>query len=272
MAAAKARSDPPGGGSRVRRTCSAFARRSPSELQRARVQFSNWERGRRHDPAFRGCHQNQPDGHVWRGWLGLAHGGKRSKHQQHVCGVAMDGTAEHNFQDCSDLPALLHARRLRANDKRQWFAGLQRRWRWRRPVGNTRFRATPASMRLYEQCFASPCSSTAAFAYIKDFYAEVQDLVSPSVGASGELLDGGVISGIQTIKATVADSGGGARSVVVYVNGIRSKVDDFCARANRRVRVTQAMPGCFWPERSATRYRARSRMAQRLQRCTDLRV
>ncbi len=95
---------------------------------------------------------------------------------------------------------------------------------WVTPVqSNTGFYA------IYEQCFASPCSSTAAFAYIKDFYADVQDLATPSVAASGELLDGGVISGIQTIKTTVADSGGGARSEVVYVNGIRSKVDDFCA-------------------------------------------
>ncbi len=54
-------------------------------------------------------------------------------------------------------------------------------------LGYRRSRATAASMPIYEQCFASPCSSTSAFAYLTDFYAEVQDLAPPSVSASGEL-------------------------------------------------------------------------------------
>jgi 5-hydroxyisourate hydrolase-like protein (transthyretin family) len=94
---------------------------------------------------------------------------------------------------------------------------------WVTPVqSNTSFYA------IYEQCFASPCSSTAAFAYITNFYADVQDLSTPSVSASGDLLDGGVVSGVQSVNATVSDSGGGARSIAVYVNGIPSASSDFC--------------------------------------------
>ena len=94
---------------------------------------------------------------------------------------------------------------------------------WVVPVqSNTTFYA------IYERCFANPCSSSSAFAYLTDFYADVQDLVAPSIVASGELLDGGVVSGVQTINATVNDSGGGARSIIVYVNGIRSASSDFC--------------------------------------------
>jgi hypothetical protein len=81
---------------------------------------------------------------------------------------------------------------------------------------------------IYERCFGTPCSSTSAFAYISDFYAEVQDLVAPSVSASGELLDGGVASGVQTVNATASDSGGGVRSIVVYVNGITSASSGVC--------------------------------------------
>lgn len=94
---------------------------------------------------------------------------------------------------------------------------------WVTPVqSNTTFYA------IFEQCFANPCFSTSAFAYINNFYADVQDLAPPSVSASGEVLDGGVASGVQTIKATVSDSGGGARYLAVYVNGILSASSDFC--------------------------------------------
>ncbi len=41
-------------------------------------------------------------------------------------------------------------------------------------------------------------------------------------------MDGGAVSGVQTINATVTDAGGGARSIVVYVNGIASVSDNFC--------------------------------------------
>jgi hypothetical protein len=94
---------------------------------------------------------------------------------------------------------------------------------WVTPVqNNTSFYA------ILEQCFSSPCSSTAAYAYITNFYADVQDLSGPAVSASGELLDGGSVSGVQTINVTVNDSGAGARSIVVYVNGIPSAASDFC--------------------------------------------
>ena len=94
---------------------------------------------------------------------------------------------------------------------------------WVIPVqSNTTFYA------VYEQCFADPCSSTSAFGYITNFYADVQDLATPSVSAAGDLLDGGVVSGIQTVNATVSDSGGGARSIVIFVNGVPSASTDFC--------------------------------------------
>lgn len=82
---------------------------------------------------------------------------------------------------------------------------------------------------IYEQCFSNPCSSSSAYGYITDFLADVQDLSAPAVSASGELLDGGAVSGVQTINATATDAGGGARSIAVYVNGIQSAATDFCA-------------------------------------------
>jgi hypothetical protein len=81
---------------------------------------------------------------------------------------------------------------------------------------------------ILEQCFARPCSSTGAFAYVDNFYADVHDLAAPSVTASGDLLDGGTVSGVQNINSTVTDSGGGARSIQVYVNGVLSARDEFC--------------------------------------------
>jgi hypothetical protein len=83
---------------------------------------------------------------------------------------------------------------------------------------------------ILEQCFASPCSSTVAYSYITNFSANVADQSAPSVAASGALLDGGTVSGVQTINATVNDYGGGIRSIAVYVNGIPSGgTGDMCA-------------------------------------------
>jgi 5-hydroxyisourate hydrolase-like protein (transthyretin family) len=82
---------------------------------------------------------------------------------------------------------------------------------------------------IVEQCFASPCSSTAAFAYVNNFYAEVQDFAPPTVSASGELLDGGTVRGVQTLQAAVNDRGGGARMLRVFVNGVLSTQDEVCA-------------------------------------------
>ena len=71
-------------------------------------------------------------------------------------------------------------------------------------MGDVPVQSNTSFYAIYEQCFANPCSSTSAFAYITDFYADVQDLAPPSVSASGELLDGGVVSGVQTVNATVS--------------------------------------------------------------------
>ncbi len=81
---------------------------------------------------------------------------------------------------------------------------------------------------ILEQCFGRPCVSTRAFAYVDNFLATVRDMAAPSVEASGELLEGGTVSGVQTINTTVSDSGGGARSTSVYVNGVPSAIDAFC--------------------------------------------
>jgi 5-hydroxyisourate hydrolase-like protein (transthyretin family) len=81
---------------------------------------------------------------------------------------------------------------------------------------------------IYERCFGNPCSSTSAFAYITDFYADVEDQSVPSVNASGDVLDGGVVSGVQTVTATATDSGGGVQSIAVYVNGIPSASSPIC--------------------------------------------
>jgi hypothetical protein len=99
------------------------------------------------------------------------------------------------------------------------------------PAGNqwvTPVQSNSSFYAIYERCFANPCSSTSAFAYITDFYAEVQDLAPPSVTASGELLDGSVVSGIQTVNATLTDSGGGVQSIAVYVNGTSSASSNIC--------------------------------------------
>ena len=53
---------------------------------------------------------------------------------------------------------------------------------WVTPVqNNTTFYA------ILEQCFSSPCSSTAAYATSRTSTANVQDQSGPSVSASGEL-------------------------------------------------------------------------------------
>jgi 5-hydroxyisourate hydrolase-like protein (transthyretin family) len=95
---------------------------------------------------------------------------------------------------------------------------------WVTPVqNNTNFYS------ISEQCFASPCSSTAAYSYITNFYASIQDQSPPSISASGDALNGGVVSGVQTINATVNDYGGGIRSIEVTVNGIPSAgTGDMC--------------------------------------------
>jgi hypothetical protein len=75
---------------------------------------------------------------------------------------------------------------------------------------------------ISEQCFSSPCSSTSAYSYITGFTADVHDQSAPSVSASGDLLSGSIVSGVQTVNATVNDYGGGIRSIAVFVNGVPS--------------------------------------------------
>lgn len=96
-------------------------------------------------------------------------------------------------------------------------------WEW--PVQNNTSHFTIALT-----CFAAGgCpSGSSAYAYTDAFTAEVQDFHPPSVSASGELLDGGVVRGVQTLQTSSSDFGGGARSISVYVNGLYSKGVDFC--------------------------------------------
>ena len=66
---------------------------------------------------------------------------------------------------------------------------------------------------VIEKCFANPCNSGWAYAWSTRFFAVVQDFYSPGVSASGELLDGGMVRGVQPMQVTATDAGGGARSI-----------------------------------------------------------
>jgi hypothetical protein len=79
------------------------------------------------------------------------------------------------------------------------------------------------------QCFGSPCPAGSwAYAYATNWSFNVQDFHAPGVSASGELLDGGVVRGVQTLHTSATDAGGGARSINVYVNDVHTKSVDFC--------------------------------------------
>jgi 5-hydroxyisourate hydrolase-like protein (transthyretin family) len=82
---------------------------------------------------------------------------------------------------------------------------------------------------IIEQCFANPCNSNWAYAWSTRFYAVVEDFHAPGVSANGELLNGGVVSGVQPLQVTATDAGGGARSISISVNGTGSQRVDFCA-------------------------------------------
>jgi hypothetical protein len=87
--------------------------------------------------------------------------------------------------------------------------------------------ATIFEVRL--QCFKAPnCHSDWAYAWTTSFAATVQDLIPPAVAASGQLLNTGVVRGVEGVQVIATDAGGGARTVVVFVNGIRSRYVDFC--------------------------------------------
>ena len=67
----------------------------------------------------------------------------------------------------------------------------------------------------------------------------------------GEALDGGVVSGVQTINATVNDSGGGIRSIVVYVNGIASAAPGTLCSGSRLDGTYSSLKPC--PDSSGSR-------------------
>jgi hypothetical protein len=87
--------------------------------------------------------------------------------------------------------------------------------------------ATVFEVRL--QCFRSPnCHSDWAYVWTTSFTATIHDGSAPGIAADGPLLNGGVVHGVQGLRMVATDAGGGARSVSVYVNGIRSRGVDFC--------------------------------------------
>jgi 5-hydroxyisourate hydrolase-like protein (transthyretin family) len=92
--------------------------------------------------------------------------------------------------------------------------------------------ATANSATVFEvrlQCFKSPnCHSNWAYAWTTNFAATVHDNFPPRISATGPVLSGGVVRGVEGLQATVNDDGGGARSVRVFVNGIDSRRVDFC--------------------------------------------
>jgi hypothetical protein len=87
--------------------------------------------------------------------------------------------------------------------------------------------ATLFEVRL--QCFRSPnCHSDWAYVWTTNFTATVRDGFPPHIDAGGALLSGGVVQGVQGLRAVATDIGGGARSVSIHVNGIYSRGIDFC--------------------------------------------
>jgi hypothetical protein len=87
--------------------------------------------------------------------------------------------------------------------------------------------ATIFEIRL--QCFKSPnCHSDWAYAWTTNIIATVHDSSRPGIAAEGSLLSGAVVRGVKDLQATAIDSGGGARSISVIVNGIHSRDVDFC--------------------------------------------
>ncbi len=79
------------------------------------------------------------------------------------------------------------------------------------------------------QCFKAPnCHSDWAYVWMTNFNATVHDGSAPGITADGPLLSGAVVHGVQDLQIVATDSGGGARAVRVYVNGIYSRGVDFC--------------------------------------------
>ena len=72
------------------------------------------------------------------------------------------------------------------------------------------------------------CTSNWAYAWSSNLLVEVADLVPPTLTASGEILQGGEIHGVQPLVVTGSDVGGGVRAITVHVNGVTSKTDGLC--------------------------------------------
>jgi hypothetical protein len=105
--------------------------------------------------------------------------------------------------------------------------------------------ATANSATVFEvrlQCFKAPnCHSDWSYAWTTNFTAAVHDNWRPDIAASGPLLSGGVVRGIQALQAKATDKGGGARFVWISVNGIDSRGVDFCP-PNRGSQYTALKP------------------------------
>ena len=131
--------------------------------------------------------------------------------------------------------------RLAALRRQRWIRGrvLQRRFNrfpssgWRRGASSLFTTAGTSSAHFLEirlQCFASPnCHSNWSYVWTTSFAAEVRDESAPTISASGPLLSGGVVRGINGLQAAATDAGGGLRTMVVYVNGVDSRSIDFCS-------------------------------------------
>ena len=92
--------------------------------------------------------------------------------------------------------------------------------------------ASTANAHFFEvrlQCFASPnCHSDWSYVWTTNFRAAVRDGSAPGISASGPLLAGGWMHGVKSLETSASDAGGGARSILVYVNGFLSRSADFC--------------------------------------------
>jgi hypothetical protein len=106
--------------------------------------------------------------------------------------------------------------------------------------------AATSSAHFFEvrlQCFANPnCHSDWSYVWTTNFSASVRDESIPSISASGALLSGSVVRGVKGLQAITTDSGGGARTIVVYVNGVVSKSVDFCPPDYRGISYTHLKP------------------------------
>ncbi len=190
------------------------------------MQHPSRQHRRRHDPAFRRSHQDQPDATTagtgacgWRRtdrapttrmWSGSG------LHRQNTIFKTAQ-TQLHYYTDGGYGP-------MTSGSGSPGYAGVGSPGNlWVTPVqSNSSFYA------IYERVSLIPARARRHSRTSRTSMRRFRISLHPPLSASGELLDGGVVSGVQTVNATVADSGGGARSIVVYVNGIRSASSNIC--------------------------------------------